>query len=697
MARTDVGTHVRAVEGEERAPAEPPRLRYRPGLDGLRAVAVLAVMVQHAGLRLPGGHEDALPGGFLGVDVFFVISGFLITSLLLAEHRGRHRIDLRGFWLRRARRLLPAVGLAIAATCILVAVADLPVDARSVRGDALASLGYVANWRFIFTRQSYFAAFGLPSPFRHLWSLSVEEQWYLLFPPALALGLALGLRRRPGLLVGGLVVAAVASATRMAMLYHDGDDPSRIYFGTDTRAYTLLIGAVLATVATFWPRAIARVRPALAVLAVGGLAVLAFAFRSVDGREAGLYQGGLAVVALASAAVVAGVALPRSAGPVHWVLSRRVLVAIGLISYGLYLWHWPIFVWLTPDEVGIAGWPLQVLRFGLTFAVAGLSYTLVERPIRRHGWAGVRGRLARVGLPAARPALLTAGAGAVVVATVVGVTGGAGPAPSLAIRGTPTAAAPTTIPIDIPITTVSVPAGHPLPALPPDRPVRMVIGGDSVAWSLGYGVAMPPGIAVRTEANLGCTAMPGQPITDKGLQTGLCKDWQREWQRGAVAQQADVVVGLWGAWEVYDHRLGDTVLRAGTTTAAVAYRRSLVAGIEATVAARPDVRFVFLTIPCMDERGNSLGGHDSPRNNRTLLEWVNRQTRAVAAFYGGRTMVVDLGPLLCPHGDVLDVIDGVEVREDGVHFSPDSAPIVWDYVARRVRPWLALPAVSSPR
>jgi hypothetical protein len=373
------------------------------------------------------------------------------------------------------------------------------------------------------------------------------------------------------------------------------------------------------------------------------------------------------------------------------VLSRRLLVQIGLISYGLYLWHWPIFVWLTPDEVGFDGWPLQVLRFGLTFVVAGLSYRLVEQPIRRHGWSGVRARLARVGLPAARPALLTAGAGAVVVATVVGVTAGTGTGPSLALRGTPTAAAP----IDIPITTVSVPTGHPLPALPPSRPLRLVLGGDSVAWSLGYNVVMPPDLALRTEANLGCTAMPGMPVTSEGLQTGLCKDWHREWQTGAVVQHADVVVGLWGAWEVYDHRLGDTVLRAGSRTAAVAYRTSLIEGLDDTVAARPDVRILMLTIPCMDERRNSLGGHDSPRNNRGLLAWINYQTREVAALYGGRALVVDLGPLLCPKGEVVDEIGGVDLRRDGVHFNEQSAPLVWSYVVDRLRPWLAQPAVSA--
>ena len=231
-----------APEPDER---QRPKLGYRPALDGLRAVAVLAVMVEHSGVRRPGGTGLLLPGGFLGVDVFFVISGFLITSLLLIEHDGTGRVDLRRFWLRRARRLLPAACVTIAATCVAAAVVGLAIDGEALRGDALAALAYVANWRFIVTDQSYFAAFGVPSPFRHLWSLSLEEQWYLVFPPLLV-GLLALVRRRTGALLVVLATAAAASAVWMAVCHTPGQDPSRAYYGTDTRAQTLLVGALLA-------------------------------------------------------------------------------------------------------------------------------------------------------------------------------------------------------------------------------------------------------------------------------------------------------------------------------------------------------------------------------------------------------------------------------------------------------------------
>ncbi|MGH3108103.1 MAG: acyltransferase family protein, partial [Rubrobacter sp.] len=212
---------------------------YRPGLDGLRAFAVIAVLLYHADLAW-------IPGGFLGVEVFFVISGYLITALLLAEWRLRGRIDLKTFWLRRARRLLPALYVLLVAT-LTFAVVFLPGEIAGLRGDVLAALGYVTNWYLIFGQESYFEAVGRPSLLQHLWSLAVEEQFYLIWPPILALGLCIGatrLRRRRVLTV--VIFGAVASAMAMALLYVPGVDPSRIYYGTDTRATGLLCGAALA-------------------------------------------------------------------------------------------------------------------------------------------------------------------------------------------------------------------------------------------------------------------------------------------------------------------------------------------------------------------------------------------------------------------------------------------------------------------
>lgn len=676
------------------AEAPPPLLTYRPALDGLRAVAVLVVMAEHGSLALPGRTEPLVPGGFLGVDVFLVISGFLITSLLLVEHHRAGRIDLRGFWLRRARRLLPAVALMVAATSVLIAVADLPLDPRSARGDALAALGYVANWRFIVTEQSYFSAFGLPSPFRHLWSLSVEEQWYLVFPPVLVAAYSV-LKRRPAVLLGGLLALAAASALWMAAVHTPGKDPSRAYYGTDTRAQTLLVGAALAVVMVRFPRLVRRVSPIVPWAAVAGLAALAVMFHTVEGQGSGLYQGGFALVALVSTAVVAGVALPDARGPVRWALSRRPVVAVGRISYGLYLWHWPIFLWLTPDLTGLRPTHLAALRFAVSFAVAGLSYVVVEQPIRRHGLSGLAARVRRAGVPGVRPATIGALVAAAVVATVL-VAGGGRESPDMFA-----AATPITVPrVAAEITTTSVPPIHPLPAVPGDRPLRVMVTGDSVAWSLGFPLVendrVPSDTDMRVVANLGCTITPGRALVD-GVEmvSSLCSDWREAARSTASRFGPDVVLSVWGAWEVYDHVADGRVLHAGTPEFDAAYQQALADNIDETVAIVPDVRFAFLTVPCMVERSPWVGGAESPRNDWANLARVNALTAEVAERYGGRATVIDLGPLLCPGGEVVATIDGVTVRRDGVHFTTESAPAVWAYVDERLRPWAAQPSWSG--
>src|SRR5436190_12504130 len=206
-----------------------------PGVDGLRALAVLAVFVYH--FHNGGGW---LPGGFLGVDVFFVISGYLITSLLLSEFRRTGTVDLVRFWLRRARRLLPAVGVLIGVVMILAVFFSFG-QISVLRQDALSSMAYVTNWELIFSHQSYFEAFARPSLFRHLWSLAVEEQFYLLWPLAFAFCITRFGRRR---LLLGVIAGALASAGLMALLF-DPSDPNRVFYGTDTRAVALLMGVLL--------------------------------------------------------------------------------------------------------------------------------------------------------------------------------------------------------------------------------------------------------------------------------------------------------------------------------------------------------------------------------------------------------------------------------------------------------------------
>jgi peptidoglycan/LPS O-acetylase OafA/YrhL len=351
----------------------PTRLHHAPALDGLRAIAVAAVLGFHAGLTW-------LPGGFLGVDVFFVLSGYLITSLLLAERKTSARIDFTRFWLRRARRLLPAVVVVIAA-CLLLSAFLAGDEAARVRGDTLPSLFYFNNWHQIFADQSYFAAVGRPSLLRHLWSLSVEEQFYLLWPLALAGGLAVLARLR---FLGLVLVVAVASAVLMAVLYDPSADPSRVYYGTDTRATTLLLGAALAFV---WPlRAptapTAPRAPLLLDIAAGvGLAAVVVAFVGAHEYDSWIYRGGLTLVALATTLLIAAVVHP--ACRVRRVLEVPPLRWVGDRSYGIYLWHWPVMVLSRPRiDVTWSPWVLVPAQIGLTVALAAASYRWVEMPFR---------------------------------------------------------------------------------------------------------------------------------------------------------------------------------------------------------------------------------------------------------------------------------------------------------------------------
>jgi peptidoglycan/LPS O-acetylase OafA/YrhL len=394
MAGTEADVRGRPEHAAGRATPEV-RLSYSPGLDGLRAIAVMAVLLYHADLSF-------IPGGFLGVEVFFVISGYLITALLLAEWRQKGTINLKDFWLRRARRLLPALYVLLVVT-LAFAVVFLPGEVAGLRADVIAAVGYVTNWFLIFGHESYFEAVGRPSLLQHLWSLAVEEQFYLIWPIALAVGLGTA-RRRHRLILTVALVGAAASAVAMAMLYAPGVDPSRIYYGTDTRATGLLCGAALAFLwapgdkyrsadkwASLRSLGAGRIRrkwwPAvpllLDIVGVAALFALVLFGLTLGEFEPFLYRGGLVAVALATALLIAVAVHPRS-----WVVSRLLGSApmrwLGVRSYGIYLWHWPVFMVTRPElDVPFEGLPLLALRLGITIVLADLSYRLVETPIRR--------------------------------------------------------------------------------------------------------------------------------------------------------------------------------------------------------------------------------------------------------------------------------------------------------------------------
>ncbi|WP_084105399.1 acyltransferase family protein [Demequina sp. NBRC 110056] len=419
VAAAPVLRHRRGPDDDYRS--TPRRIR---GLDGLRAIAVAAVVVYHLG-------TGALPGGFLGVDVFFVVSGFLITTLLMAERSRRGSISFGQFYLRRARRLMPALLVTLAGTALLVAT--VARDAiEGFRGNVAAALLYVSNWWYIAQDESYFELIGRGNMLAHLWSLAVEEQFYLVWPAVVALIWGFARARRSSVRMTLLVVAgtlAVASTAEMAVMsiangYPLDADPTRVYFGTDTHAMSVLMGAVLA--ALWRPgRASERVpggaRVALLVSGLTMLSLLVWVMVAASEYSPWIYRGGFLVVAALVAVVI--VLATHPASPFGAMLDWAPLRWVGERSYGIYLWHWPIFLVTRPGlDIPWHGWWVEVSRIGLVLAVAAASYRWVEQPVRSgaigRGWA----RLRDEGIAAHRRPFYGALGGAAAFALIVGLS-----------------------------------------------------------------------------------------------------------------------------------------------------------------------------------------------------------------------------------------------------------------------------------
>ena len=450
---------------------------YRPALDGIRAVAVLAVIAYHFGYRWA-------PGGFLGVDVFFVLSGYLITSLLLAEYARSSRIALREFWLRRARRLLPALFVMLIVVAIWIWLNAAPFEMSMRREDLFWTLFYGSNWHFIATGQDYFAQFTSASPLRHTWSLAIEEQFYIVWPILVAGALWIG-RKRPVVLAAICVVGIAVSGIAMALLFNPGD-PSRAYYGTDARMHQLLIGALLAVLMTK-RELLVRFRRATSVVAVLAALALLVAFATLQDQNAAYYQGLSILLAVTTAALVWAIELnPRAL--VARLLSLRPVAWIGQISYGLYLWHWPVILAITSVPAPLANLPgastgLNLTRLVVIFGIEIVSFYLIEQPFRK-------GRMPVIGRSARR----------FVVATAAGIVLVSG----IALASTSAAATPALVSTPVPnCPQFTICVRHQGPA---GAPVLAVLG-DSIALSLDPGflaIATEHGWTYVLQADYGC-------------------------------------------------------------------------------------------------------------------------------------------------------------------------------------------------
>lgn len=380
------------------APIEPePRsghMAYIPALDGIRTLAVAVVMLYHLSPNLA-------PGGMQGVTVFFVLSGYLITRLLLSEHEGTGRIDLKRFWQRRLRRLIPAIVTVIVASAALCTLFN-HVMLTKMRPDIIPSALFLNNWWQVFNQQSYFNAVGDPSPLTHFWSLAIEMQFYLVWPVALMLALRAG---QPQRRIGRAALAlAAVSAVEMALLYNPGADPSRIYYGTDTRAFSLLLGAWLAFIPNArltqvaqgtWRAAASKLdREApkhlgsgpLDALGTLGLIGLLLLIVFSNGYTAFPYRGGILLASVFTLMIIAACAQAHSR--LAKLFSAKPLVWLGQRSYSIYLWHYPLLLLMNPaSDVNSKPWWVYLCQIAVVIGVSAVCYRFIETPFR-HGAAG---------------------------------------------------------------------------------------------------------------------------------------------------------------------------------------------------------------------------------------------------------------------------------------------------------------------
>jgi peptidoglycan/LPS O-acetylase OafA/YrhL len=633
----------------------------------------MAVLLYHFGV---GG----LAGGLLGVDVFFVLSGFLITTLLLREWSNTGGIKFGAFYARRAKRLLPALFLTIALVCVYAAWMAEPDTRPAIRADVLSTIGYFSNWHFIFAKQSYFQHFGPPSPVLHTWSLAVEEQFYLVWP-ALAWVVLRRSGRRGLALTAGVGVAASFVATYAMSLAAVGT--TRLYYGTDVRVQELMAGALLALAGPVISRwevrsGVGRVRPTALIGAAGclGLVALFWMFHSVSGSGPFLYRGGFLLVAVSTVGLIA-VAVHHPAHPLTRVLSTGPPRYIGRISYGLYLYHYPLFLMIDSRRVGLTGAALLATRMAATFAVAIASFHLVEVPVRNGGF-----RWRSIG---PRPLALSAPVGAVVaVAGIVLAT----VLPGSSLSGATPVAGP------------AARAGAlAVPYLPPTglagaHQVRVLLLGDSMALTLGVGLARDAGAWGATVINrgaIGCDLVWNQMVNSQGQTStaaGGCKNWPTIWPGLVQEFHPDVVAVLLGRFEYSDRLINGHWYTVGQP----AWDKMITGQMEQAIRllSADGARVAMLTLPYVLQTTDAPNGQPWDINQPSRTQAWNNDVQRAAAAFPGVASVVDLNAMVDPGGKYTSYIDGIRVRDqDNEHFSPAGGLFL--------RPYLLPPLVSLGR
>jgi peptidoglycan/LPS O-acetylase OafA/YrhL len=624
-----------------------------PALDGIRAVSILGIMANHGGFAWASG-------GVISVNVFFVLSGFLITMLLMKEWTRSGTIRLRAFWARRARRLLPALFVLLGGIG-LYALFFAPSGTQSLlRGDGLATLFYVANWHQILAGQSYFVQVSSPSPLLHTWTLAIEEQFYLVWP-LVVLGV-LKLTRSPRALFVVAVVGVLASATEMALLFHAGHDPSRLYYGTDTRAQDILTGAAMGILLYGRPVATGRrARTGLSVMAVVAVCVFVLEWIRINSSENVTYRFGFLLADVMVALVICGVTLAPAGLPAR-VLGFRPLAYVGRISYGLYLWHWPVFLVLNGSRTGITGYPLFAVRVAVTFVIAIASWYLVETPVRQMTFRGWR---SWAWVPV----------GAVAAATVLVVT-------------TSTAGAATNILVPKNQVAAQVHTYEYAPFPRGNGKVRVLVVGDSLSLTVGFWMtpyAAQYGAVLRGRPLDGCGLVTSNPYDLHGQPTyplAPCAQWPQIWGSDVATMHPQVVLLVVGWWETMDRVYQGRWQHLGEPSFD-AYEQSRLEQ-AVSVLGSGGAQVAIATAPYFDS-GEQPDGQPWDEDAPVRVDILNALIAKVAAEHPGNVSVVPLHRYLDPDGHYAYRINGQVMRfSDGVHTTEAAGT----YLAPKILPQL---------
>ena len=617
-------------------------LTYQPALDGVRALAVGLVLFYHAGI--PGFH-----GGFLGVDVFFGLSGFLITTLLLKEFNDTTTIRPVHFWIRRFKRLMPAlVAMVLASTILAAALYPTGYFPYLVK-DALGAIFYVSNWHLVGSHATYFNSLTAPSILTHTWSLSIEEQFYWAWP--LIIFALLRIRRTPLIVTAVAGSGAVLSMILMNLGYTGIGSTTRLYFGTDTHVEGLLLGAAAAGLVY-----VIRLKPVVAtgdfnglfhLMGIFGLLLTLAVTYKAFGNSEFMFKWGFIVVALAVAAMVSSLSLVPSS-PLAKFFGWGPFAYVGRISYGLYLWHYPIFTVINHFHTGLTAWTLFALRMAVTIVVTLASYYVLELPIRRRTWT--RPRLA---------ALASAATIAVVSVTC-----------SLVAQGVQTPMA---------YTLAKPTALH--------HPVTSVVIGDSQILTFGIVTdkqRVHANVSTVSLAQLGCGVIGATHPVMTGIlffQNPDCRirrdgTWalQNKWSRTISDIKPNVVIVAAGRWETHDQKIGHGMFNITEPSFRQRIVRSLDMIYADSVAAHSTMMLV--TSVC-SYSGESPFGRYYVEDSTSRLAVYNHLIEHFAATH--HLPVFDLNKLVCPSGKFSYSLHGVQVRSaDGVHYSWPAGPLFGD-------------------